>query len=131
MDNPMSRPPQPQERSERVGGAILLILLGAFFFLQQQRVFPDNVNWWALFILVPGVVLLYQGFTQRNAFDEMNNGKLVGGAILALIGLGFLLNLEDGLLSSLPWGTIWPLFLIAGGVALLLRRTEDDRRNLN
>jgi membrane-bound ClpP family serine protease len=105
--------------------------LGAFFFLQQQQLIPNNLNWWALFLLVQGIVLLFEALTQRNAVHEMEMGKLVGGTILALIGLGFLLNLQGDLLPNLPWATIWPLFLIVGGVALLLRRSDQGGRSPN
>jgi membrane-bound ClpP family serine protease len=109
-------------RSSRIGGAIFLMLLGAFFLLQQ--IMPNNLNWWALFIMLPGIILLVEWFSQRN--EQIN--KLVIGVGFMLVGLIFMFSRQINILRDISWSVIWPVLLIIGGVALLLRSNERKSR---
>lgn len=109
-------------RTSRTGGAVLLIFLGIFFLLQQQHLLPNNLNWWALFIMLPGFVLLFEAVNQRKETNTLPTEKVAVGSFLILIGFVFLLNI----VPSLPWTVIWPILLILGGVAMLFR---TDRKN--
>ena len=113
-------------RSRRIlerngGGAIVLIALGAFLLLQQQQIIPNNFNWWAIFIIVPGLLWLYQAITQAGETRTSQSSKVVFSALIVLVGCIFLFNIQVDILPDFPWASIWPLFLIIGGVALLLR----------
>jgi len=96
-----------------IGGAIL-IGLGVLFLLQNFGL-PMPGNWWALFILIPAfgafaaAARVYQ-FT--GALSPAVTGPLTGGVILTLIALIFLLGL--------PWGIVWPVFLIVAGLGALI-----------
>ena len=88
-----------------VGG---LLLLGNF----TDFNFIDVSNWWAIFILVPGISML------ANAYNASRSGRRAGGqaiwgGFLVLLALSFFLNISFAL--------IWPVFLILAGVGLLFR----------
>ncbi len=110
--------------SSRLGGAIILIVLGIFFLLQQTGVLPDSFNWWAVFILIPGLFTLYEAFNRGDQADRFDSGKAILGIVLTLVGALFLFNIQLDFLPDLPWSVIWPFFLILGGVAILMRRSE-------
>lgn len=105
MDNPQMR----------VVGAVALIGLGVIFLLRQYGVdIPLFQNWWALFILIPGIGALWTGYNMYNragTWTQEARGAVGGGVVILLIALIFLLNLD--------WGKVWPLFLIVPGVLLL------------
>ena len=100
-----------------LGGAILIAL--GLIFLAQNFHIATFQNWWAIFILIPAVGAFntawrrYQAAGGRLASDALS--ALVGGLILTIVALAFLFNL--GLNASL----FWPVLLIIGGAALLLR----------
>jgi len=95
-----------------IGGAIL-ILLGVVFLLQNMGI-PFLANWWALFILIPAFwafVAAWESYRNNGRLTRGGAGSLAGGALLAILALAFLLNLNVGL--------FWSLLLIAGGLVLL------------
>jgi hypothetical protein len=94
------------------GGA--LILLGIIFMAQNLGAFYLR-NWWALFILIPAVASFaaaWNSYQANGRLTPAGRGSLVGGGILVLIAAAFLFSLDFGLL--------WPVFLIVGGIVVLL-----------
>lgn len=95
-----------------IGGAIL-VLLGVVFLLEELGI-PFLENWWALFILIPACrafVVARRSYQDNGRLTRGGAGALVGGALLTILALAFLFNLDFDL--------FWPLLLIAGGLALL------------
>lgn len=95
------------------GGAIL-ILIGIIFLARNLTGFSLD-NWWALFILIPAltafsrVVSIYQA---DGRLSGRARSSLIGGLVLTFIAFVFLFNLN--------FGALWPVFLIIGGMGLLL-----------
>jgi hypothetical protein len=127
---PNERPPEPhaaRPQSQGLPGAVIgglvLIGLGAFFLLQNLNIMPDidfDFNWWALFILIPIFAVANSAWQTYQANGERVNrevrSKMVGAAILSLVFLT--------LMFEWNWGQIWPLFLIIGGLGILLNKSE-------
>ena len=97
-------------------GAYILIALGAFFLLSQLG-FNTDFNWWALFVALPGFVMLRNVYSAYTEKSRLNSNELVQGVIgLIFLGTaaGFLFDINLGFMVNL-----WPLALIALGIALL------------
>jgi hypothetical protein len=93
---------------------VILIGLGVVFLFSNLTGFELH-NWWALFILIPAFASFGKALEAMRREGEMTRevwGALSGGAILLLIAGAFLFNLN--------WGLIWPIFLIIGGLGMLL-----------
>ena len=92
----------------------LLILLGIILLAQNLGAFY-LFNWWALFILIPAIASFaaaWNSYQTNGRLTAAGRGSLVGGGILLAIAVAFLLGLDFGLL--------WPIFLIIGGLVVLL-----------
>jgi hypothetical protein len=103
--------------SARYGGwlpGLVLILLGAIF-LAESYFGTSFHNWWALFILIPALIT----FTSAYALWRDGHADWATGPFIA--GVGFVI-LTAIFLLDLPIGRLWPLFLIAAGVTLLVGR---------
>ena len=100
-----------RRRSGWIGGAVL-ILLGVIFLLQNVTTL-EVYNWWALFLLIPTVVLWGQAYERYRQDVELRHiaGLILGGLVTLLLALSALLGLDMGL--------IWPLLIIAVGLVLL------------
>ncbi|MCE7983123.1 MAG: hypothetical protein DYG89_18220 [Caldilinea sp. CFX5] len=101
-------------------GGVVLILLGGLFLLQNTGLIERFENWWALFILIPALGSFTNAWHQYqaagNRWTPAATGPLMGGLILSAITAMFLFGWNIGL-----W---WPLFLIAGGIAVLLGASQ-------
>jgi len=117
-EGPAQREVLAHKRSGNVytwmGGATL-ILLGSLFMLQNMGFFI-HANWWALFFFIPAVGLFAGAWTTCRESGRLTGGgiaSITGGVLLSGFGLAFLCNVDLGL--------VWPLFLVVGGLALLVK----------
>ena len=119
MSEPQSQgenqsPPSKPKSPAWIAGAVL-ILVGIVFIVRNVTGFELH-NWWALFILIPGLGSLYTAYTmyRRNGdrFTAASRGPLIGGVVVLTLAAIFLLDLD--------FGAIWPVFLIIAGIAVLL-----------
>jgi hypothetical protein len=93
---------------------IVLIGLGLIF-LVQNYLGQQIRNWWALFILIPVFFTLERGYASLQAGRNAEAfGQLIGGFVLVALIVIFLLGL--------PFSQLWPIFLIIGGISLLVSR---------
>jgi hypothetical protein len=109
----VTEPPAARISTPVVG--VVLILIGAIFLAQD--LIDLNLNWWALFILIPAVGSLanvWGIYRAQGRLTAATRGPLVGGVALLLVAGIFLFGLS--------WGTMWPLFLIVVGMGVLVAR---------
>ncbi len=100
-------------------GAVL-ILLGVVFLVQNYTGYALG-NWWAFFILIPAV------FSFASAYETHERaGRLTSAASRQIVGGLFLTAIAAIFLLELPWGRVWPIFLVLAGLALLLNRRLSD-----
>lgn len=109
--------------------ALPVIALGIFFLLGNLGIdLPlfNNANWWAWFILLGAAWPLYDAIERYRA-DGAINGEvlhsLFAATAIVMVALMFIL--------SLSWQVWWPLFVIYGGLSMLVggpRRHWRDRR---
>lgn len=115
----MRREERWQRREARWGtgggwmfGAIL-ILLGVLFLLRNMG-YELPSHWWALFLLIPAAASFYAAwatYQREGVATAPVRGGIIGGAILVLLTLAFLIDFE--------WGRYWPVVLILLGVAAI------------
>lgn len=120
---PLPRSTPSQGQSGAMIGGLVLIGLGTYFLLQTFNILPAlglDFNWWALFILFPIAAMANSAWQTYQANGERVNrevrSKVVGAAGLSVVFLTLMFNWN--------WGQIWPLFLIIGGLGILLNRSE-------
>lgn len=103
------------QRADSMIGGMVLVALGGVFLIQNLTGL-DLGNWWALFLLGPGVLALvraYGFFEADQGFSGRALAAAIGGGVLTLLGLSFLFNLA--------LAGVWPLILIGLGLAAMVR----------
>jgi len=97
---------------------------GAIVLLNQLGILSVELNWWALFILMPAFGALSGAY---NRFRATNNLFETGVMIPALIGL-FMVALSFSLLVgaswNINWSLYWPVILILIGLGLIFGRSQ-------
>jgi len=109
------------ERHEMIWGpgggwiaGLVLIGLGVLFLLRNFGV-PIPENWWAVFLILPGIGTLWTAWRIYRRDGRMSGGatsSAIVGAILVVFGLSFL--------AGFDWGILWPVILIALGVGVVV-----------
>jgi uncharacterized membrane protein YhaH (DUF805 family) len=93
---------------------IALVLVGGLFLLDSFNILNLVIgNWWAIFILIPGLNMAFRGwrdFGQTGARSARRTGFT--GLILMLIAFTFFFGIS--------WNYIFPTILIGIGVYVLL-----------
>ena len=99
--------------AEWIGG-VTLILLGGIFLLQNNRLIAFD-NWWALFVMIPAVILAGMAWSlyRADGWGPPVIGPLVGALATAAVAILLLFDLD--------WGRLWPVFLIIAGIAGMIR----------
>lgn len=96
-----------------------LIFLGILFLLDNFGIVPVRTyNWWAVFILAPGLSLIARSFRSYQKNGEFTRfGKRGGlfGFILVVVAASFLFNFNTDFLLPI-------LFIVLGAYLLLARR---------
>jgi len=91
---------------------VALIGLGIVFLIENYLGREIN-NWWALFILIPVFFVLERGYASLRAGRPAETlGQLLGALVLVALIVIFIFEL--------PFGQLWPIFLIIGGLSLLV-----------
>jgi hypothetical protein len=108
-------PARPASRYGAWIPGVALIGLGVVFLIQNY-LGREIHNWWALFILIPVFFTLERGYASLQAGRSGEAmGQLMGGLVLVALIVIFLFDL--------PLGQLWPIFLIVGGLSLLVSRS--------
>ena len=98
---------------------------GAIVLLNQMGVLSFELNWWALFILLPAFGTLsaaYNRYRATNIFFE------TGVMIPALIGLFMVVlsfSMLVGMFWNINWSLFWPLILILIGLGMIFGRSRN------
>ena len=93
-----------------IGGLLLANNLGYDIGLDRLQ------NWWALLLLIPAVGKFHQAWTCLRAGFSLGHAAvrepLITGLACLFVAVIFLMGLS--------WVTWWPVFLILGGLSLLM-----------
>lgn len=95
---------------------LALILVGALFLLHTLNILNLAVyNWWAVFILIPGLNMAVKGWRDY-AETSSKSSQRTGfwGLVLILIAFTFLFGMS--------WNYIFPAILIGVGLYILFSR---------
>ena len=117
----------PHRYEYRLFPALFVIAFGALFLLRNLGVgfdFFQFHNWWAWLILVAAVAPLSRAVESYRA-----SGKFDGVVMHYLFVAGAVIVVAVLFLLDLDWGRWWPLFVILGGLAMLVRHEDCRRRD--
>ncbi len=105
---------------------LIFIFGGIAVLLNQFGWLPFELNWWALFILMPAAGFLSGAYNRFRSNDELFSMAV---AIPALIGL-FLVALSFNLLVGASWNINWsligPIILVLIGLGMIFGRSRRE-----
>jgi hypothetical protein len=111
----------------RIVPALLVVGVGVIFLcgnLGVQLPFFDWANWWAWFILAGAAWPLSEAWARYRAVGAVDGAvaqSLLGALAIVIVAMIFILGLS--------WAKWWPLFVIYGGLCMLVREPRRRRRD--
>lgn len=114
---------QASRYSHKIVPALIVIAVGALFLLGNLGVhwgFLYLQNWLAWLIMIGAVgpaSIAMQRYRTQGAIDGEVLHYVLNAAVIIMVALIFLLQLS--------WGQWWPVFVIYGGLCMLLRNWRD------
>jgi len=115
-----------RHRSSNLWLGLIFVFGGIALILNQLNLLPFELNWWALFILLPAAGMLNGAY---NRFRSHGNAFSMDVAFTALIGL-FLVALSFSLLVgaawNINWSLFWPAIIILIGLGMIFGRSRME-----
>ncbi|BFI96559.1 MAG: hypothetical protein RSP_20690 [Rhodanobacter sp.] len=106
--------------------ALLVVAMGLIFLVLNLGVripFLDSANWWAWFILAGAVWPLSEAWTRYRAVGRLD--AALAHSLLNALGIVIVAGI---FILGLSWATWWPVFVIYGGLCMLVRDPQRERR---
>lgn len=115
-----------KSQSSNLWLGIIFIFGGIAVLLNQLDLLPFELNWWALFIMLPAASMLNGAY---NRFRSHGNVFSMDVAFTALIGF-FLVALSFSLLVgaswNINWSLFWPAIIILIGLGMIFGRANKE-----
>lgn len=111
----------------RIIPALLVVAVGVIFLcanLGVQIPFLDWANWWAWFILIGAAWPLSEAWGRYRTTGTLDGAvwhSLLSALAIVIVAMVFILGLS--------WAKWWPLFVIYGGLCMLVREPRRRRRD--
>ena len=101
---------------------LILIGGGAMVLLNQMGVLSFELNWWALFILIPAIGSLSGAYNRYRATNNLFDMSVMIPALIGLFMVALMFNLLAGNGWNFNWNLYWPIILILLGLGVILGR---------
>jgi hypothetical protein len=104
-----------REHNNGAGWALMLILVGVIFLVQNLHIASFTFNWWALFIFIPVIGSLtsaWNGIRRGERFSTKVSGALGSAVVVGTVGVMLLFGMD--------WSRWWPLMVMAAGLSMFL-----------
>jgi hypothetical protein len=112
----MDEPTKTKKQDHSIITGIVIIIIGTIFLLGNFNIIEIGDRWWALFFLIPISFMVSDIWRRR----QNNEGKIPASARGSITGLIILIFVMLAFILDLNWGVIWPVFIIIGGMSLIL-----------
>ena len=113
-----------KKQSSNLWLGLIFVFGGIALILNQLNLLPFELNWWALFILLPAAGMLNGAY---NRFRSHGNAFSTDVTFTALIGL-FLVALSISMLVgaswNINWSLFWPAMIILIGLGMIFGRSR-------
>jgi hypothetical protein len=114
------------KQSSSLWMGLIFIFGGIVVLLNQLDLLSFELNWWALFILLPAGGMLNGAY---NRFRSSGNLFSMDVAFTALIGLfmvGLSISLLVGAAWNFNWSLLWPSVIILIGLGMIFGRSRNE-----
>lgn len=103
---------------------LIFILGGIIILLNQADLLPVQLNWWALFIMLPAVMTLKGAYNRFRANGNQPTPDVLVSGLVGIFMGGLSISLLLDAAWDFNWSLLWPLMLIVIGIGMLFGRSR-------
>jgi hypothetical protein len=119
---------QENNKTKGFSSNILLGLIfiggGAIVLLNQMDILSFELNWWALFILIPAIGSFSGAYNRYRATNNLFDMSVMVPALIGLFMVALAFNLLVGNGWNFNLSLYWPIILILLGLGMIFGRSR-------
>ena len=116
-------------QSSSIWMGLIFIFGGAAVLLNQLDILPFELNWWALFILMPAAGFLNSAYRRYQSNDNRLSQDVFFPGFMGLFMVFLSVSLLIGSTWNINWGMLWPIILIVIGAGMLFSREQKENQD--
>ena len=124
-ENPQSNNGFPKPSSNLWIG-LIFIFGGVAVLLNQLGLLSFELNWWALFIMMPAAGFLSGAYNRFRANENLFSMDVAFPALIGLFLVGLSISLLLGAAWNINWSLLWPLTIILIGLGMIFSRSRKE-----
>ena len=105
---------------------LIFVFGGIALILNQLDLLPFELNWWALFIMLPAVGFLNGAYNRFQAHGNLFSMDVAFSALIGLFLTALSFSLLVGAAWNINWSLFWPLILVLIGLGMIFGRTREE-----
>lgn len=111
--------------SSNIWIGLIFIGGGAIVLLNQMGILSFELNWWALFILMPAVGALSGAYNRYRTTNSLFDMGVIMPALIGLFMVALSFSMLVGVFWNINWSLYWPIILIIIGLGIIFGRSRN------
>ena len=105
---------------------LIFIFGGIAVLLNQLGLLSFELNWWALFIMMPAAGFLSGAYNRFRANENLFSMDVAFPALIGLFLVGLSISLLIDAAWNINWSLFWPFIIILIGLGMIFGRSRKE-----
>jgi drug/metabolite transporter (DMT)-like permease len=113
-----------KNRSPNLWLGLIFVFGGIALILNQLNLLPFELNWWALFIMLPAAGMLSGAYNRFRSHGDVFSMDVVFTALIGLFLVFLSFSMLVGAEWNINWSLFWPVIIILIGLGMIFGRSR-------
>ena len=113
-----------KNQSSNLWLGLIFVFGGIALIINQLNLLPFELNWWALFIMLPAAGMLNGAYNRFRANDNQFSTDIGITTLIGLFMVGLSFSLLVGASWNINWSLLWPAMIILIGLGMIFGRSR-------
>ena len=115
-----------RKQSSSIWMGLIFIFGGIAVLLNQLGLLPFELNWWALFIMMPAAGFLSGAYNRFRSNENLFSMDVAFPALMGLFMIALSISLLVGDAWNVNWSLLWPFIIILIGLGMIFGRSAES-----
>ena len=113
-----------KKQSSNLWLGLIFVFGGIVLILNQLDLLPFELNWWALFIMLPAGGFLNGAYNRFRSHGNLLSMDVAFSALVGLFLIGLSFSLLVGAAWNINWSLFWPVIIILIGLGMIFGHSQ-------